>query len=46
MSLVNLPLVDWGNGAFIITIVFALVCLLLAGSVIIMIGSGKKKDKN
>ncbi len=44
MSLINLPLVDWGNGAFIITIVFALVCLLLVGSVLIMIGSGKKRE--
>ncbi len=46
MNLTNLPLVDWGNGAFIITIVFALVCLLLVAAVLIMIAGGKKKKED
>jgi hypothetical protein len=39
----NLSLYSWGNGAFIMVVVFGLVIIGLVGFVIMMVNSGKKK---
>ncbi len=39
----NLSLYSWGNGAFIMVVVFGIVIIGLVGFVIMMINSGKKK---
>lgn len=44
MSLQNLPLVSWSNGAFMIAI-FAIVCILLIGAVLVLVIGGKGKPK-
>lgn len=44
MTLTNLPLVSWGNGAFMIG-VFAFVCVVLTVAVILLIMGGKKPKK-
>jgi hypothetical protein len=41
-----LPLYSWGNGAFIMIIVFGLVILGLIGAVMLMMNSDKKKKEN
>ena len=41
-----LPLYSWGNGAFIMIIVFGLVILGLIGAVMFMMNSDKKKKEN
>lgn len=38
------PLYSWGNGAFIMIGVFALVILVLVGFVVTMMNSKNKKD--
>lgn len=39
-----LPLVSWGNGTVMIAI-FAVVCVILIGTVIAMMSAGKKKEE-
>ncbi|HZJ20663.1 MAG TPA: hypothetical protein VFD35_09975 [Pricia sp.] len=39
-----LPLVSWGNGTLMIAI-FAVVCVVLIGTVIAMMSAGEKKKK-
>ncbi len=46
MEKLILPLYSWGNGAFIMIVVFALVILGLVGAIFLMMGSSKKKNKN
>lgn len=41
-----LPLYSWGNGAFIMIIVFALVILGLVGAIYLMMNSDKKKKND
>ncbi|MDO6600483.1 hypothetical protein [Tenacibaculum sp. 1_MG-2023] len=43
MMLQNLPLVSWGNGVFMIA-VFAIVCVLLIGAVLVLVLGGKNKE--
>jgi cell division protein FtsX len=45
-TLLSLPLVNWGMGAIIITVVFALVCLGLCAIIYNMVNSGKKKNQD
>lgn len=46
MMLKNLPLVNWGNGVFMIAI-FAIVCVVLVAAVVVLVMGGKnKKDIN
>lgn len=46
MMLQSLPLVNWGNGVFMIAI-FAIVCVLLIAAILILVMGGKsKKDTN
>lgn len=46
MMLQNIPLVSWGNGAFMIAI-FAIVCVVLVGAVLLLVmGGNNKKEKN
>lgn len=44
MTLINSPLVSWGNGAFMIA-VFAFVCVILVVAVLLLMFGGKKPDK-
>lgn len=46
MILQSLPLVSWGNGAFMIA-VFAVVCVVLISAVLLLVigGGSKKKDR-
>lgn len=46
MMLQNIPLVSWGNGAFMIAI-FAVVCVVLIAAVLLLVmgSSNKRKDK-
>jgi hypothetical protein len=46
MNKLILPLFSWENGAFIMTIVFGLVCLGLVGIVLLMMNSDKKKKED
>ncbi|CAM1345663.1 hypothetical protein [Tenacibaculum amylolyticum] len=39
----NLPLVSWSNGAVMIA-VFALVCVILIGVVLLLVMGGKRKE--
>lgn len=41
-----LPLYSWGNGAFIMIIVFGLVIFGLIGAVMLMMNTDKKKKDN
>lgn len=41
----NIPLVSWGNGAFMIA-VFAVVCILLVIAVLLLVMGGGNKKKN
>lgn len=41
-----IPLVNWGNGAFIMTIVFSLVILGLVGIIMFLMNTDKKKKEN
>lgn len=45
MIATNIALYSWGNGAFIMIGVFALVILGLVGAVMMMVGSSKNKDQ-
>ncbi|QSS96042.1 MULTISPECIES: hypothetical protein [Psychroflexus] len=44
-SLLSTLLVNWSNGAFIMTVIFGLVILGLIGAVIIFINNSIKKDQ-
>ena len=44
-SLLSTFLVNWSNGAFIMTVVFGLVILGLVGAVIIFINNSIKKEQ-
>lgn len=46
MNKLVIPLFDWANGAFIMTIVFTLVILGLVGAVMLMMKTDKKKKSN
>ncbi|CAM3534443.1 hypothetical protein FLGE108171_01960 [Flavobacterium gelidilacus] len=41
-----LPLVNWGNGAFIMIVIFSLVILGLVGVVFLLMNTDKKKKEN
>ncbi|WP_339886697.1 hypothetical protein [uncultured Flavobacterium sp.] len=41
-----LPLVNWGNGAFIMIVIFTLVILGLVGVVFLLMNTDKKKKEN
>ncbi|WP_339834379.1 hypothetical protein [uncultured Flavobacterium sp.] len=41
-----LPLVNWGNGAFIMVVIFTLVILGLVGVVFLLMNTDKKKKEN
>ncbi|SOU85698.1 hypothetical protein [Tenacibaculum dicentrarchi] len=43
IQLINLPLVSWTYGTVII-VFFALVCVGLVATLLILIGTGKKKE--
>lgn len=44
IQLINLPLVSWTNGTIMIAI-FTLVCIGLVATLLILIGTGSKKNK-
>lgn len=44
MSILNIPLVDWGNGVIMIG-VFALVVIILVVVIISLMSQGKNKDE-
>lgn len=46
MNKLVIPLFDWANGAFIMTVVFGLVILGLVGVVMFMMNTDKKKKSN
>ena len=46
MTNLLLPLYSWGNGAFIMVAVFALVILGLVGTVMLLMNSDKKKKND
>ncbi|WP_430400682.1 hypothetical protein [Flavobacterium sp.] len=41
-----IPLVNWGNGAFIMIVIFSLVILGLVGAVMLLMNTDKKKKEN
>jgi hypothetical protein len=41
-----LPLVNWGNGAFIMVVIFTLVFLGLIGVIFLLMNTDKKKKEN
>lgn len=41
-----LPLFNWGNGAFIMVVIFTLVILGLVGAVFLLMNTDKKKKEN
>ena len=46
MANLLLPLYSWGNGAFIMIAIFAIVILGLVGAVMLMMNSDKKKKND
>ena len=46
MANLLLPLYSWGNGAFIMIAIFAIVILGLVGAVMLMMNNDKKKKND
>lgn len=46
MKYLAMSLVNWGNGAFIMIFVFALVIVGLVGAVFLLMNTDKKKENN
>ena len=46
MANLLLPLYSWGNGAFIMIEIFAIVILSLVGAIMLMMNSDKKKKND
>jgi len=46
MTNLAIPLYSWGNGAFIMIVIFTLVILGLVGAVMLMMNTDKKKKND